>query len=241
MTYDDAMKQLEAMGTAQNRKVYVRHGVKGPMFGVSYANLGKLQKAIKTDHELAQALWKSGNHDARVLAAKIADPVKAAEKLVDAWIKDCDNYILTDAVAAFTGQTAHAAKKSAEWIKSKDEWIGAAGWILAGGAAMYAPNLDDAHFERLVETIESGIHAAKNRVKHSMIMALICIGARNAALEKKVTAAVKRIGPVHVDHGETGCKTPEPLAYIQRMKAHRAKIKAKAPAKPRAKPKAKAV
>ncbi len=237
MTYEDAMKQLEAMGTAQNRKVYPRHGVKGPMFGVSYADLGKLQKAIKTDHDLAPALWKSGNHDARVLAVKIADPSKATEKLLDSWIKDCDNYIVTDAVAAFAGQTAHAAKKSGEWIQSKDEWIGAAGWILSGGAAMYAPNLDDALFERLVDTIESGIHTAKNRVKHSMIMALICIGARNAALEKKVTAAVKRIGPADVDHGETGCKTPEPLAYIQRMKAHRAKMKVKS--KPKAKVKAK--
>jgi hypothetical protein len=35
------MKELKASGTAQNRKVYRRHGVVGEMFGVSYAALGK--------------------------------------------------------------------------------------------------------------------------------------------------------------------------------------------------------
>jgi hypothetical protein len=29
-------------------------------------------------------------------------------------------------------------------------------------------------------------------------------------------AAAARIGPVEVDHGETGCKTPDAAAYIKR-------------------------
>ena len=54
MTLAEAMKQLEAQGTAQNRKIYARHGVKGEMFGVSSANLYALQKKIKVDHRLAE-------------------------------------------------------------------------------------------------------------------------------------------------------------------------------------------
>ncbi|MCY4422680.1 MAG: DNA alkylation repair protein, partial [Acidimicrobiaceae bacterium] len=53
------MAELEAAGTAQNRKVYARHGAAEPMFGVSYADLGKIAKPIKTDHHLAQQLWDS--------------------------------------------------------------------------------------------------------------------------------------------------------------------------------------
>lgn len=37
MTFGEVMSMLEAAGTAQNRKVYARHGVPEPMFGVSYA------------------------------------------------------------------------------------------------------------------------------------------------------------------------------------------------------------
>jgi hypothetical protein len=35
-----------------------------------------------------------------------------------------------------------------------------------------------------------------------------------------VTAA-QRIGAVEVDHGETGCKTPDAAAYIAKARAHR--------------------
>ena len=38
------MEQLKAAGTTQNRKVYARHGAAEPMFGVSYADLGRIAK-----------------------------------------------------------------------------------------------------------------------------------------------------------------------------------------------------
>ena len=74
MTVSEVMKRLEEPGTAQNRKVYARHGMHEPFFGVSFAELGKLQKAIKTDHALARELWSTGNWDARHLACMVADP-----------------------------------------------------------------------------------------------------------------------------------------------------------------------
>jgi 3-methyladenine DNA glycosylase AlkD len=52
------------------------------MFGVSYAALGKLKKQIKQEHALAEALWETGNHDARVLATMVADPRKADAALL---------------------------------------------------------------------------------------------------------------------------------------------------------------
>ena len=77
MTAHDILTELEALGTAQTRKIYNRHGVGDDQYGVSYANLKALKKQIKTDHEAAKQLWASGNHDARILAAMIADPKKA--------------------------------------------------------------------------------------------------------------------------------------------------------------------
>ena len=76
MTLRETMKALEKAGTAQTRKIYGRHGVTGPMYGVSYATLGQLKKKIKTDHALAEQLWATGNHDARILATMVADPAQ---------------------------------------------------------------------------------------------------------------------------------------------------------------------
>ena len=55
--------------------------------------------------------------------------------------------------------------------------------------------------------------------------------------------AARRIGEVHVDHGETGCKTPDAAAYIQKMAdraAKKATTKEAAAKEAAAKPKAKA-
>ena len=90
MTVTEVVRELEGKGSAQTRKTYGRHGVQPPLFGVSYAELGKLKRKIKTDHELALSLWDTGNHDARVLATMVADMHKVTNKLADSWINDGD-------------------------------------------------------------------------------------------------------------------------------------------------------
>ncbi len=230
MTYSETIKKLKAAGTAQNRKVYARHGVSGEQFGVSFAELNKLKKQIKLDHELATRLWQTGNHDARILACMIADPDQLKSAELDAWAKELDNYVITDAFAEMVARSKHAPAKEKKWSKAAAEFVGQAGWDLVARSASRA-DVADAQLESYLKTIETKIHKAKNRVRHSMNNALISIGVRNAALEKKAVAAAKRIGKVEVDHGETSCKTPDAIAYIAKTKAHRAKKKTKAKAR----------
>jgi|GEM_PF-2575689 hypothetical protein len=63
MTFKQTMATLKKMGTAQNVKIYKRHGAGDNLFGVSFANLKLLKKQIKTDHKLAEKLWRTGNSD----------------------------------------------------------------------------------------------------------------------------------------------------------------------------------
>lgn len=81
MDVETLLRELESRGSAQTRKTYGRHGVRGPMFGVSYKDLGILTRRLKTNHSLALELWETENHDARILATMIADPatLKAGE------------------------------------------------------------------------------------------------------------------------------------------------------------------
>lgn len=216
MKQGEVLKELKAMGTAQNRKVYARHGFGPDMYGVSYANLTKLKKKIKRDHELALSLWASGSFDARVLTTMIADPSQLKSTELDAWSKDLTNHGIMDAFAALVKQTPHVQKKMEKWTKSKKELIGACGWQLLSHLAQQDENLSDAFFENYLEIIERDIHSSKNRTRYSMNSALIGIGIRNSRLEKKATAAAKRIGKVAVDHGETGCKTPDAVPYIKK-------------------------
>ena len=225
------LAELEALGTEQNRKIYARHGVKDPQFGVSYGSLGALQKRLKTDHDLALQLWASGNHDARILALMIADPQQTDRATLDSWASALDNYVLADALAGYVGTTPFARETAEQWIESDDEWIAGAGWHLLGGIAMKNTTLPDSYFEAYLARIERELHTSQNRVRHSMNTAVICIGVRNDALEAQAVAAAQRIGKVVVDHGKTDCKTPDAIAYIAKTQAHRAAQAAKHAAK----------
>jgi 3-methyladenine DNA glycosylase AlkD len=221
MSLEEVMQALQAAGTEQNRKIYARHGVTNELYGVSYADFGKLKKKIKVDHALALALWATGVHDARILAAMVADPAQADEAMLDEWAADLGNYVITDAFADYVFQTPLARQKMEAWIHSDDEWTGQAGWRLVAKFAMQDPTLPDAYFEALVAQIEAEIHTRKNRVRDAMNSALIAIGIRNALLQAEAIEAAGKIGKVVVDHGQTGCKTPDAAAYIQKTVKHR--------------------
>lgn len=221
MDYQQTMAELETRGTAQNRKVYARHGVSGPMFGVSYAELGKLEKRIGRDQALAEALWASGNHDARVLATKVADPEATSGPLLDAWAEDLGDYVLTDAFSVLAARTAAAAGRMRRWTEAEREWIAAAGWNVVGLVAAQPDRVDDSELAGWLDAIERSIAAAPNRTRHAMNQALISIGGHRPALTARAKAVAAAIGKVEVDHGETGCKTPDAAAYIDKMTARR--------------------
>ena len=219
MTLKEAMAALEKAGTAQCRKIYARHGVSGAQFGVSHAALGAMTRSIKSDDVLATALWETGNYDARILATMIADPAAITERQLEAWVRDLDNYCLADAFAKLAMKTPFARAKAAAWVASDGEWIGRAGWHLHAFDAMSDREIADETLEALLATIERQIHTSRNRVRDAMNAALIAIGARNPRLTQSALAAAKRIGVIDVDHGETGCKTPDAAEYIARMLA----------------------
>lgn len=229
--------ELEELGTAQNRKVYARHGVHEPLFGVGYADLDELRKRIGVDQGLAEELWRSGNHDARVLATMVADPDHVAEETLEAWREGLDDYVLTDAFSKLVARTPFAREKTEEWTTSKHEWTGQAGWNLLAQLAMRG-SLPDDYFAPYLERIERDVHRSANRIRHSMVMALCSIGMRSGTLEKEAVAAARRIGEVEVDHGETGCRTPSPEAYIRRARERRAAMARKRSAKKAGKKKA---
>jgi 3-methyladenine DNA glycosylase AlkD len=219
MEFAEVMQTLEEMGTAQNRKVYGRHGVKGEQFGVSLANLKKLKKQTKTDQSLAESLWATGNHDARHLATMVASPKKISEDTLDSWVKDLDNYVISDAFSGLVNQTPFSQAKMEAWTEAESEWAGQVGWNLLAHLAMKDKTLPDDYFAPYLDTIAQDIHTRKNRVRYSMNSALIAIGIRNERLHTQALKVAEQIGVVEVDHGQTNCKTPDAIDYMERTLA----------------------
>ena len=222
MIYKELIAELQALGTEQNRKTYERHGVKGAQFGISFADLDAVAKRNKKDHTLALRLWESGNHDARMLATRLANAEKIDLPLAEAWVKDLDNYIITDAFSELISDSPLAQHLAETWRVKPEEWVSATGWNITARMAMQ-PQLNDMYFESVLRDIETGIHKARNRTRYSMNNALIAIGIRGGTLQQRAIQAARSIGKVQVDHGQTSCKTPEAEAYILKTVARRGK------------------
>ncbi|BCC12425.1 hypothetical protein BCM0074_2808 [Bacillus cereus] len=161
MLLEEVMQQLEEYGTEQNRKTYKNHGAKGPLFGVSFANLKLLKKKIKKDHDLAISLWETKNMDAMTLATMILDPMKVTTELLNKWVQEVDYYCLMDVLMTAICTSPIAIERMEEWTNSDDEWIGRAGWSLLANIAIKNKTLQDDFFSPYLEEIKVNIHNEK--------------------------------------------------------------------------------
>jgi 3-methyladenine DNA glycosylase AlkD len=217
MTAKEVLAELESLGTAQNRKIYARHGScsEDHIFGVSYANLYALRKKIKIDHALAQQLWDSGWYEAQVMACFIADPQQTDAALLDKWASEMPDQGVADAFGGLAVNTETGPAQALKWVKSKAEFVQRCGWNTLGEAMKAGKDgLSLKQLQGLLSHIEKNIHKAPNRAKEGMNYALIALGVYKPEIREEVLAACVRIGPVDIDHGKTGCKTPDAEGYI---------------------------
>ena len=219
MNLNETMLELEALGTEQTRKTWCRHGAAEPMFGVKFGDLAKIQKRIKVDHALAGELWKSGNHDARLLACMVADASAVTEKELKAWAASVKDSSTADALAALVSRTSVAAKLREAWLA--DAKLRRAGWALVGHCAKDGNALDETAALGYVKRIETEIHGAENWTRRTMMYVLIGIGGVSAKTRKAAEEAIRRIGPVAFDPGNTACEFPDALPYIAKIWARK--------------------
>ncbi len=113
---------------------------------------------------------------------------------------------------------ADAHEIARQWIGTQDEWAGVAGWSAMASLAM-GNRLDDATASELAIQIRDTVHASPNATRYAMNMAMIAIGIGCPGIRQAVLDAAGTIGKVVVDHGRTGCVTPDIVPYIERALA----------------------
>ena len=217
MNASEVLATLKKLGKPQTAAIYKRQGSGDNVFGVLTSDVAKLAKKIKRDDALAAELWKTGNAEARILALQIADPAKLTRTAADKLVKDgpahAVGWYLTDLVAG----SPIADDTMRAWMKSKDESFREMGYGILGKRLRNDPDsISEADAAKILATIEKEIQGSPNWARYAMNSALIGIGVNKPALRKKAIEAAKRIGKVEVDHGETYCKTPDAVPYIEK-------------------------
>ncbi len=217
MNAQEIVATLKKLGKPQTAAIYKRHGSGDNVCGALTSEIAKLQKKIKVDHVLAMELWKTGNAEARILALQVADPEQLTQADADALVKDGPVRFLACYLAGLVARAPIAEATMRAWMKSADEGRREIGYgVLSVRLKDDPASISDADGGKILATIEKEIHRSPNWARYAMNLALISIGIYKPALREKAIEAARRIGKVEVDHGETNCKTPEPVAYIQK-------------------------
>ena len=150
MEYPEVMKMLKAGGSPEKVAGMARFGiVVRNAYGVSAPALKKLAKQIGRNHALAQQLWRSGNHDARAVAALIDDPAAVDERQMESWAKDFDSWATVDgACNNLFRETTFAHEKAIEWAAREEEFVKRAGFSMMACLAVHDKQAPDAQFLR---------------------------------------------------------------------------------------------
>lgn len=220
MTTKEILKELQEYGDVQTKKTLMTHGAKEPLFGVKVADLKKILKKTKKNHELSLELYATGNSDAMYLAGLMADEKQITREQLEDWVdKAYWSYLSEYTVPWVAAETAYGMELGLKWIKSDKETVAAAGWgTLAYNAAVNEDeNLDTAIYISLLDTVQKEIHGAQNRVRYAMNGFVIAIGTYMKDLTKKSKEVAEKIGIVTVDVGGTACKAPLATTYIEKV------------------------
>lgn len=220
MTVGEVMAELESLGNEQTKKTLLRHGAVEPFFGVKIGDLKGLRKELKNDHDIALALYGTGNSDAMYLAGLIADSEKVTEEELDRWVNEATWALISGTtVAALAAESRHGLALGRKWIESEKELIAAAGWQTLSHYLSIADNdgVDTNEIETLLKRVSLEIHTEPNEVKAAMNGFLISAGSYLPEVTGLAKKLARKIGVVEVNQGDTACKTPDALAYIEKI------------------------
>jgi 3-methyladenine DNA glycosylase AlkD len=181
---DAVLVELAALGSEEARAGMARYGIDtSAAFGVSIYVLRPLARKLGRDHDLALALWESGNHEARLLASMVDDPAQVTGAQMDDWAAQFDSWDVCDQVTSnLFDKTPFAYDKVREWSGAPDEWVKRAAFATAAALAVQDKAASDEPFLEILELCRREAGDDRNYVKKAVNWALRNIGKRDPRL-----------------------------------------------------------
>ncbi len=193
--HDTILRTLKSLSDPRAMQGMARFGINSQnTYGVSIPNLRKMAKDIGKDHSLAQQLWSSGIHEARILASMVDDPTRVTDAQMERWVRDFDSWDVCDQCCMnLFEETTFAYRKCVEWSSGEAEFVKRAGFVLMARLAVSDKDAKDQPFERFLRLIKKEASDERNFVKKAVNWALRQIGKRNLHLNRKAVATARAI------------------------------------------------
>jgi 3-methyladenine DNA glycosylase AlkD len=161
--------------------------------GVSVPQIRAQAKRCGTDHDLARALWRTGIHEARILATLVADPEAISDGDMESWAADLSSWDVCDFAADLFGRTTAGIAKIPAWGRRSEGYVKRCAFSMIARRAVSAKSAPDREFLGYLPVIRRGAADPRNEVKKGVSWALRQIGKRNRALHAAAMKEAERI------------------------------------------------
>jgi 3-methyladenine DNA glycosylase AlkD len=194
-TKAEVLSELKKHADPKARVQLAYFGVRVPKaYGISAPVLHAFARHIGKDQSLAEELWSSGIHDARILAPLIGESEKITSAQMERWVCDFNSWDVVDTVCCYLYAAAKPAwHKIYEWSNRSAEFEKRAAFSLAAYLSYKDKSAGDAQFERFLSVIERQAHDDRNFVRKAVNWALRNIGKRNPRLNEAAIRSAERI------------------------------------------------
>jgi len=216
MNVDETMNRLRELGNEKTRELNVRNGAGDNQFGVKLGDLRALAKSIKTNPELAGALWQTGNVDAMLLATLLMNPKHISAEELETMVRSAPCTQVTDWLQTHVVKL-HPQKEELrqKWMQSDHPLESRAGWSLTAERIVKSPEGLD--LSGLLDRIENEMGSAPVTAQWTMNYCLAEIGIHFPEHRERAIAIGEKLGAFRDYPTPKGCTSPFAPIWIAEM------------------------
>lgn len=212
-TVAEVMAELAGL---ENPKVREANEKRGDDHGVNLAQLRAVAKALKTNQELARALWDTDQTPAKLVALLICRPKEFTAAELDKMLREARAPKVHDWLVNYVvKKSRHAEELRVAWMADPDPVVASAGWALTSERIAKKPEGLD--LPGLLDVIEAQMKDAPERLQWAMNQALATIGIEHSALRARALEIGERLEVLKDYPTPPNCTSPFAPAWINEM------------------------
>lgn len=212
-TVDDVLAELAALEDPKIRAVNERHG---DDHGVNLTKLRAVAKRLKTQHDLGNQLWGTGDTAARLVAILISRPKAYSAAELDAMLRDARVPKVHGWLVSYVvKKNPHVEELRTAWLADPDPVVASAGWALTSDRVAKDPEGLD--LSGLLDTIETQMKDAPDRLQWAMNECLATIGIHHPGHRARAMRIGERLEVLKDYPTPPNCTSPYAPIWIDEM------------------------
>ncbi|WP_338499335.1 DNA alkylation repair protein [Streptomyces sp. SJL17-4] len=207
------MDELAALEDPKARAVNERHG---DDHGVNLGKLRALAKRLKTQQDLAERLWETGDTAARLLALLICRPKAFGRDELDSMLRGARTPKVQDWLVNYVvKKSPHAEELRLAWTADPDPVVASAGWALTTERVAKRP--DGLDLDGLLDVVDAEMKDAPDRLQWAMNHCLAQIGIEHPEQRARALDIGERLEVLKDYPTPPGCTSPFAPVWITEM------------------------